>query len=105
MGDPGHTPTAGAPNRVENLELSIAGDSPPDIFGPGCKRIPRCKNPSSVVLFAANKTFTNFTVKYIGPYHFSATIRIRGHFRGGCHLHISIGVAPCAEFLLHDIQQ
>jgi len=25
MGDPGHTPAADAPNRVENLELGIAG--------------------------------------------------------------------------------
>jgi hypothetical protein len=63
MGDPGHTPAAGAPNRVENIELGIAGYGPPDIFGPGCKTIPCFKNPSSVVLFAANKTFTDFTVK------------------------------------------
>jgi hypothetical protein len=60
--DPGHTPAAGAPNRVENLELSIAGYGPPDIFGPGSEAIPRIKNPTSVVLFAANKTFTDFTV-------------------------------------------
>jgi hypothetical protein len=105
MGDPGHSPAAGAPDRVENLELRITGESPPDVFGPGCKRVPSFKNPSSVVFFVTNKTITGFTMKEICPYHFSSTIKIRGHFRGGRHLHLSFGVAPCAEFLLHDIQQ
>lgn len=104
IGDPGHTPAAGAPNSVENLVLSIAGYGPPDIFGHGRKSIPCFKKPSSVVLFAANKTFTDFTVEKVGLYNFSFTIRIRHHFRRGCHLHFSFSVAARAEFFLHFIQ-
>jgi hypothetical protein len=104
IGDPGHTPAAGAPNSVENPELSIAGYGPPDISGPGRKSIPFFKKPSSVVLFAANKTFTDFTVEKAGPYHFSFTIRIRHHLVAARRLHPGLRVASRAEFLLHFIQ-
>ena len=100
----GHTPAAGAPNRVENLELRIAGYGPPDIIGPGRKTIPCLEKPSSVVLFAANKTFADFTVEKVGSYHFSFTIRIRGHLVAARHRYPCFRVASRAEFLLHFIQ-
>jgi len=103
MGNSGHTPAAGAPNRVENLKLRIAGHGPPDISGPGGKRIPCFKKPSSVVLFATNKTFTDFTVEKVGPYHFSFTIRIRDHLVAARPLQPCFRVASRAEFLLHFI--
>jgi len=104
MGDPGHTPAAGAPNRVENLELGIAGYGPPDIFGPGSKSVPRLEHTAAVVLFATNKTVTDFAVKKVGLYNGSLTIGIRDHFRAARHLHPGLGVASRAEFFLHFIQ-
>ena len=102
--DPGHTPAADAPNRVENLELGIAWYGPPDIFGPGCKRIPRLEHTAAVVLFATNKTITDFAVKKVGLHNGSLTIGIRDHFRAARHLHPGLGVASRAEFFLHFLQ-
>jgi hypothetical protein len=79
-GDTRHIPALGAPNGVENLKLSISGNGSPDIFGSGCKRIPRRKKPCFAAIFAANKTITYFTMKKVGSYHLSFTIRIGNHF-------------------------
>ena len=105
MGDSGHIPALGAPDCVENFKLSISGHGTPDISGSGCKRIPRFKDPSSGAVLATDKAFTYLTVKKIGPYHFSFTIRISHHFRGGRHLHISFCVTSRAEFDLHTLYQ
>jgi hypothetical protein len=105
IGDSCHIPALGAPNFVENLELSISGYNTPDIFGFGCKSILCFKNPSSDAIFPTNKTFTYFTMKKAGSYYIPFTIRISNHFRGKGHLYIPNCVASCAEFPLHNLHQ
>ena len=100
-GDPGHPSTAGAPDRVENLELGVAWYGPPDILGLGCKRVPVYKYPGATVFFATNETFAHVTVIKVGPDHFSSAIGCRDHLGAACHLHLPYGVAKGAKFSLH----
>jgi hypothetical protein len=100
-----HIPALGAPDGAKNFKLRIGRYGAPDISGPGAKGILRFKKRLPVAIFAANKTFTYFAVKKMGPNNqpFTGTIGI--HYRGRCHLHIPYGVASRAEFPFHAIHQ